>query len=43
MERVLQWLDDCEDLVFCLPMVWRRARPWLLCSLLFLLAAMLVT
>lgn len=47
MERVLLWLDDLEDLVFCLPLVWRRwplaaalTRP-LTVGLLALLAALL--
>lgn len=24
MERILLWLDELEDLVFCLPLLWRR-------------------
>ena len=27
MERVLLWLDDLEDLFFCLPLLWGRFRP----------------
>ena len=30
MERVLLWLDDCEDLAWCLPLLWPRLRNWLL-------------
>lgn len=26
MERVLLWLDDLEDLLFCLPLLWGRWR-----------------
>jgi hypothetical protein len=34
MERVLQWLDECEDLAFCLPLLWPRLRVWLLVALI---------
>ena len=35
MEVVLQWLDDLEDLVFALPLVWERMRfPFLMVGLL---------
>jgi hypothetical protein len=30
VECVLQWLDELEDLYFCLPLLWRRLRGWLL-------------
>lgn len=43
MERVLQWLDDCEDLVFCLPLLWLRARSWTLVALGIALALLLTT
>ncbi len=43
MERVLQWLDDCEDLAFCLPLVWWRARAWTLVGLLTALTVLLAT
>jgi hypothetical protein len=26
MEIMLQWLDDLEDLVFALPLIWERLR-----------------
>ena len=30
MEVVLQWLDDLEDLVFAIPLLWERLRLTLL-------------
>ena len=40
MECMLQWLDELEDLVYCLPMLWARIRTWLLLVLSVMLAAM---
>lgn len=33
MECMLQWLDELEDLAWCLPMLWSRIRAWLLLAL----------
>ena len=30
MEIVLQWMDDLEDMVFALPLLWERLRIWFL-------------
>ena len=30
MEIVLQWLDDLEDLIFAMPLLWERLRLKLL-------------
>ena len=30
MEVMLQWLDDLEDLIFAVPLVWERLRRRLL-------------
>ena len=39
MEIVLQWLDDLEDLIFALPLVWERIRlPFLMLGLLAAIA-----
>ena len=40
MERVLQWLDECEDIAWCLPLLWPRLRGWLLAALICLALAL---
>ncbi len=40
MECMLQWLDELEDLLYCLPMLWARIRTWLLLALSSALAAL---
>jgi len=40
VECVLQWLDELEDLYFCLPLLWRRLRGWLLILLAVLAFAL---
>jgi hypothetical protein len=42
VECVLQWLDELEDLYFCLPLLWRRLRGWLLMLLAGLAFAVLL-
>lgn len=42
MECMLQWLDELEDLLYCLPMLWARIRGWLLLALSATLAALVL-
>jgi len=42
MECMLQWLDELEDLLYCLPMLWARIRGWLLLVLSVALAALVL-
>ena len=40
MECMLQWLDEIEDLLYCVPMCWVRIRAWLLLALSAILGAL---
>ncbi|MCC5870418.1 MAG: hypothetical protein JJU27_18100, partial [Gammaproteobacteria bacterium] len=39
---MLQWLDELEDLLYCLPMLWTRIRGWLLLVLSVTLGALVL-